>query len=1166
MIKSATGKKGDIDVVDGSLDQTFPTHDPDSFPVPHEYYQESSQVNGFKSYTDVYQYLRDPKHKRTKEALKSENHYAKTFLGRPKFSTLHRELCREIRSMVGATETSLPVLEGNFWYYTRYEENEDYPLHCRRPCDLKHGINENFLQEVCEWQGTHPKGEPLPRYSDEVIFLDLNLLVKELKLKYIDIGDMDISFDETKLAVTLDCSGGKEIYTLFIFEIHDVNYRKWLGCGASDKQRAWALSLDETAVSVYTPMPTSCSNHSSPSSLSSSGLRRTIKKKPLGLKPSKSSFFEDSTNAIFSPPKHHCLNKIELFDLSGDVLWVNSTCVMYTVLDEKLRPHQIIFHDTAANPTNPNSSWICYEEEDEAFWLDSLSFTADDRYLVFDSSSTEISNWFVCPTESVLITFSTANAGGYKERRRGAVLKVPFFSKEMERMERHVRQISIELREAALTMELIADNAHFVEHCAPTARFPVNSKTPVEFDLEHNEQLLGKSGNAGAWIMISNARNCTNFAIFFLPDENATFDWEISCSMIPGTEDIKTISDASKKKSTNPETFADEKKCMGSDTWPLLFEYDSNTKVESVSSFSDFLLITVSRNASLEVFFCPLHLIWDWWAHAYPPEDAQKVPSNSSIVERSVEVSPLEIKKTREIRTFPPPLSLSRTISLSNLLRREFNSVKDNEWLRFDVHDELMSAMKPAFVNFDSFLMAAPTGIAAAMADGDSPSQETTKAFCFPPSLFFAHFQNGCLPEEGGASGLGLPQGALPFSFQPRQGVSTAAFPQSDFYVSPLLDSSESSTTHADFIAQTFTLSVSHLLRPTIHYQWKYISPHGRSGDHIETNNRESHGEKGSLLVKILRKEVVRGRSYNPSEYNGFVLWVPSEYAFVNSSGCGALMPVPTKDPSETTFLPVFTIWKKDLFHWGRNSALLNVYGSYGDSFESDFLPERLVLLDRGFVWAYAAVRGGGELGIPWRNAGRKLQRATSVNDFISISSFLMDVGLCARGFLASSGSSAGGMIVCRAMNAAPDLYLSVVSTVPFVDCLATLLDDSLPLTLTEREEFGDPTTDETAFELIHGISPVLTVPSRATSPNLLLETSLEDTRVGFWEPMKLAAMVRSRMRHGESVRRIVVLFCHPNAGHGGASGRYERIKEIAREFTFVIDAAKRERGDWNLE
>ncbi|CCW62351.1 unnamed protein product [Phytomonas sp. EM1] len=154
-------------------------------------------------------------------------------------------------------------------------------------------------------------------------------------------------------------------------------------------------------------------------------------------------------------------------------------------------------------------------------------------------------------------------------------------------------------------------------------------------------------------------------------------------------------------------------------------------------------------------------------------------------------------------------------------------------------------------------------------------------------------------------------------------------------------------------------------------------------------------------------------------------------------------------------------------------------------------------------------------------------------------------------------------MIVCRAANAAPDLYLAVSAGAPFVDCLTTLLDDELPLTVTEREEFGDPTTDEKAFDLIHGISPVLTIPSGAVAPNMLLVTSLHDTRVGFWEPMKLAARMRAQMVHGKAVGRFVVLMCDANSGHDGASGRYEHIEEIAREYAFVIDAARREReGD----
>ncbi|CCW62352.1 unnamed protein product [Phytomonas sp. EM1] len=748
-------------------DEISQAHSPKSFPEPPEYHQEGFQVNGFKSYTDDYQYLRDPKDKRTKEALKLENRYAKAFLSRPKFTALHRELFREMKSMVGASEVSLPVREGNFWYFTRYEENEEYPLHCRRPCDPERGINPNFLDEVSEWHITHQNGEPLPRYPDEVIFLDLNLLMRELNVQYIEVGDMDISFDETKIAVTLDCSGGEEIFTLFIFEIQDVNYRRWLHTGASDAQKTWTRSLIETGRSIYTPMPSSRSNRSSPAS-PLSGPRRTLKKRASDGKEKIStgasfpcaSFVED----VSPPPRHRCLQKIELFDLAGDVLWVNPTCVVYSVLNEKLRPHQIVFHDTAVDPSDPNAAWICYEAEDEAFWVLTISFTADDRYFIFCCASTEVSRWFICPTENVTIP-SGAAAGGVSEHPRGAVLKVPFFCKRMEWMERHARESSLEHAEAVVSTAESNRSVDFRAQCAPTARFPAHGESPVEYHLDHHVRLLGPGEHHGGWIMTSNARGCTNFAVFFLPDENAVFEWETvsptSPAMGAGDHAIANAPEKAPKspkasaKETKPPSLSTEAKGMGSDDWPLLFEYDPATKVESVECFEHFLLINVCRDASSEVLFCPMDLIWDWWARTRSREHTPKDPCGPVASNPLVKTAFSEThNRPAGGDDFPGPLRLNQTLLLSSLLLRRGAHLKaGGEWLHVDLHDELMRAEESVVVDSDFASMvspAPPTGTVARDGGG------------FPPPSFFERLAASNAVGDGGIGGAESASGALP--------------------------------------------------------------------------------------------------------------------------------------------------------------------------------------------------------------------------------------------------------------------------------------------------------------------------------------------------------------------------------------------------------------------
>ncbi|KEG07946.1 putative oligopeptidase B, putative,serine peptidase, clan SC, family S9A-like protein [Trypanosoma grayi] len=231
----------------------------------------------------------------------------------------------------------------------------------------------------------------------------------------------------------------------------------------------------------------------------------------------------------------------------------------------------------------------------------------------------------------------------------------------------------------------------------------------------------------------------------------------------------------------------------------------------------------------------------------------------------------------------------------------------------------------------------------------------------------------------------------------------------------------------------------------------------------------------------------------------------------------------------------------------------LTVYGSYGECCDVEFESERLALLDRGFVWAAAAVRGGGECGIPWRDAGRKLQRATAVNDFLSVSRYLQDTGWCAAGRLVTSGASAGGFVVAAAMNVAPSLTRAVVASVPFVDCLTTLLDPTLPLTVCDWEEFGNPLEDAEAYRLLRAVSPMDNIPPAGVAlPHVLLQTAWQDTRVGFWESFAFAARLRER-EDAVATGRILLHHCEFGAGHGGASGRYERLKEIAREYAFAV-------------
>jgi len=234
---------------------------------------------------------------------------------------------------------------------------------------------------------------------------------------------------------------------------------------------------------------------------------------------------------------------------------------------------------------------------------------------------------------------------------------------------------------------------------------------------------------------------------------------------------------------------------------------------------------------------------------------------------------------------------------------------------------------------------------------------------------------------------------------------------------------------------------------------------------------------------------------------------------------------------------------------------LLCGYGAYEVSVDPVFSSARLSLLERGVAYAIAHVRGGGELGRSWYEAGRLEHKVTSFLDFVDVAH-----GLVARGFtdashLAAMGGSAGGLLVGAAMNLAPDAFCAVVAEVPFVDALSTILDASLPLTVGEWEEWGDPLHDPDAYHRMKAWSPYDNVAafepdgSPRVYPELFVLASLNDTRVQYWEPVKWVAKLRAT-----SPETRVVLKTDLGAGHGGPSGRYDAWRERAMVYAWVAD------------
>ena len=246
--------------------------------------------------------------------------------------------------------------------------------------------------------------------------------------------------------------------------------------------------------------------------------------------------------------------------------------------------------------------------------------------------------------------------------------------------------------------------------------------------------------------------------------------------------------------------------------------------------------------------------------------------------------------------------------------------------------------------------------------------------------------------------------------------------------------------------------------------------------------------------------------------------------------------------------VPVSVVYRRDRFKCdAMNPLYLYGYGSYGYALPIGFSASRLSLLDRGVVIAYAHIRGGGEMGDSWHDAGKMMVKRNTFSDFIAAAEQLVAEGYGARDRVAIEGGSAGGLLMGAVVNERPDLFRAVLSHVPFVDVMNTMLDPSLPLTVAEYEEWGNPNEVE-AFEYMRSYSPYDNLKA-GNYPAMLVKTSLNDSQVMYWEPAKYVAKLRTLKTND----RPLLLHINMDAGHGGVSGRYDYLKEIAFDYAFLL-------------
>ena len=279
---------------------------------------------------------------------------------------------------------------------------------------------------------------------------------------------------------------------------------------------------------------------------------------------------------------------------------------------------------------------------------------------------------------------------------------------------------------------------------------------------------------------------------------------------------------------------------------------------------------------------------------------------------------------------------------------------------------------------------------------------------------------------------------------------------------------------------------------------------------------------------KVMKEDIILG-GFDKDNYESKRLWAKA---------------------TDGTLVPVSIVYKKGFVKNGKSPLLLYAYGSYGASTDPGFRSTILSLLDRGFVYALAHIRGGSEMGRYWYEDGKLLKKKNTFSDFNDCAQFLVNEKYTNSNKLFAMGGSAGGLLMGAILNMRPELYKGVIAAVPFVDVVTTMLDETIPLTTFEWDEWGDPRKKE-SYDYMLSYSPYDQVKAM-NYPNILVTTGLWDSQVQYWEPAKWVAKLRTM----KTDKNILVMDCNMVAGHGGASGRFERFRITALEYAFILDVA----------
>jgi oligopeptidase B len=277
----------------------------------------------------------------------------------------------------------------------------------------------------------------------------------------------------------------------------------------------------------------------------------------------------------------------------------------------------------------------------------------------------------------------------------------------------------------------------------------------------------------------------------------------------------------------------------------------------------------------------------------------------------------------------------------------------------------------------------------------------------------------------------------------------------------------------------------------------------------------------------VLKEQQVLGGKFDKNNYTEERIWAKA---------------------ADGTKIPMSIVYRKGMKKDGENPVLQYAYGSYGHTIDPYFSTSRLSLLDRGFVYVICHIRGGQYMGREWYENGKMLKKMNTFTDFVACSKHLIAQKYTSADHLYAQGGSAGGLLMGAITNLAPELYNGIVSQVPFLDVVTTMLDETIPLTTGEFDEWGNPKIKE-YYDYMLSYSPYDNIEAK-DYPNILITSGFHDSQVQYWEPTKYVA----KMRAMKTDKKYLFLDTNMDAGHGGASGRYEALKEVAKMYAFIFD------------